>query len=97
MIQPLVLPAECGLLPVAPDRPDPSSVAMPPLPQQPSATTAPSQQLPYYVIRTQRAEIAGRFFEMDRNAYSEAWETNATPQRVCAEYVISQRAAGRVQ
>ena len=97
VIQPLVLPAECGLLPVDPDRPDPSTVNLPPLPAQPAPTAAASLQTPYYVIRTQRAEIAGRFFELDRNAALEAWETNATPQRVCAEWVISQRAVGRVQ
>lgn len=97
MIQPLVLPAECGLLPVDPDRPDPSSINMPPLPSQPATSAGAAVQLPYYVIRTQRAEIAGRFFELDRNAALEAWETNATPQRVCAEFIISQRVAGRVQ
>lgn len=73
---PLVIPAECRVDPVAPVETDP-----PVLPALP-AVTSPE----YLTRRTQRAELAGLFFQGERDAIREAYDTNAATQRVCAQW-----------
>lgn len=76
MAPPLVIPAECRVLPV-----EPAQVEAPLLPELP-ATAAPE----YLTRRTQRAELAGLFYQGQRNAIQEAYETNAATQRTCAAW-----------
>lgn len=73
---PLTIPAACGLLPVEPQAVD--EPTLPPLP----ASTAPG----YLATRTQRAELAGLFFQGQRDAYEGAYNTNAASQRLCAAW-----------
>lgn len=73
---PLVVPAECRVLPV-----EPQEVQAPILPELP-ATTAPE----YLRVRTQRAELAGLYFQGERDVWRDAYETNAATQRVCATW-----------
>lgn len=73
---PLTIASECLLNPVAPQAVD--EPALPPLP----ASTAPG----YLATRTQRAELAGLFFQGQRDAYAGAYNTNAASQRLCAAW-----------
>lgn len=76
----IVIPAECRIDPVEPMAVDP-----PVLPELP-ATTDPA----YLAIRTQRAELAGLFFQGERDAEKDARIENAVTQAICASWARSQ-------
>lgn len=80
VVQPLVIPSACRVDPVQPAATDPP--ALPDLP----AASAPT----YLALRTQRAELAGKFFEGQRDAIRNAFDTNAQAQEVCATWARSQ-------
>jgi hypothetical protein len=71
-----VVPPECRLTPVDPEPVD--EVLLPPLPVE----TAPD----YLAVRTKRAELAGLFYQGQRDAEKAAREANAKPQLKCAEW-----------
>lgn len=77
---PLMIASECRLNPV-----EPVTVDEPILPALPDAT-APS----YLPVRTQRAELAGLFFQGQRDAEREARIANARTQAVCAAWARAQ-------
>lgn len=70
---------------------EPGAVDAPPLPdalERPAGTFIqhPAAWFAYSDNRRERAELAGLFLQGERDAYRVAWETNATPQRVCAQW-----------
>ena len=78
--QPIVIPAECRLDPVARE-----PVAEPPL--------LPEAGAPADIARNQRANMAAAFLywrERANNAETQA-DVNAGPQRVCAEWARAQQ------
>lgn len=76
MVQPLVIPAECRVDPVGPE-----PVDAPVLPDLPPAN-APT----YLAVRTQRAELAGLYFQGERDAERVARVTNSETQAACAAW-----------
>lgn len=79
------LPAECRLDPASPD--PLAEPELPPLPPRPASDALSAGLLTYYVVRTQRAEIAGLYFQNQATEERETRETNAGPQRICAAAV----------
>lgn len=76
VVQPLVIPAECRVDPVGPE-----PVDAPVLPDLPPAN-APT----YLAVRTQRAELAGLYFQGERDAERVARVTNSETQAACAAW-----------
>lgn len=76
----MAIPPECRLDPVAPEPVD--EPALPPLP----ASNAPS----YLAVRTQRAELAGLYFQGVAGAERDARVTNAETQAACARWAKAQ-------
>ncbi len=76
----IIVPAECGLFPVAPSPVD--AILLPPLP----APTAPD----YPIIRLKRAELAGLYFQGKRDAEELARKQNAATQEKCAKWAQEQ-------
>ena len=83
-----VVPADCRLDPVEPE--PLAEPELPPLPARPGANATAVQALPYYTIRTQRAEAAGLYFQgvVERERFARV--TNADNQRACAAWARSQ-------
>ena len=79
-----VIPAECLIDPVAA-----VPVAEPTLPPLPAATSPD-----YLAIRTARAEAAGLFYQGERDAIHDAYETNAHTQAACKSGLAAQAEAG---
>lgn len=86
-IEPLVFPAACLADPVAP-----AEVEVPPLPDPierpagaPSARTWDAW-LSYQLRRTERAELAGLFYQGERDAYRHAWELTDEQLRQCVAW-----------
>lgn len=71
-----MIPPECQLTPADPEPVD--TVLLPALP----AETAPD----YLAIRTKRAELAGLYYQGQRDVEKTAREKNAAPQLKCAEW-----------
>lgn len=89
-IEAVVVSPACLVGPV-----DAQPVEAPPMPPlierpagQPSGQTYPAW-LTYEARRRERAELAGLFFEGERNAYRAAWEMNAETQRQCQAWARS--------
>lgn len=82
------IPSECRVDPVEPQ--PLAQPELPPLPAPPAATATPAQAFPYYVIRTQRAEIAGLYFQNELSEVREAFDANAATQRACATWARGQ-------
>ena len=86
MAPPLVVIAECKVEPV-----EPGAVDEPPMPpplERPAGTVSdhPADWFAYVDRRRERAELAGLYFQGERDAVREAYETNAATQRVCAAW-----------
>ena len=84
MPPPLVLIPECRVEPV-----EPGTVEMPPLPDllpRPASNAPASAFLAYDDSRRERAELAGLYYQSDRDAVRQAYDTNAATQRVCAAW-----------
>lgn len=77
----MIVPAECFHDPVEPD-----AVTAPVLPSLPASQTDPA----YLPIRTQRAELAGLYYQGQRDSERDARLTNARPQQVCANWARRQ-------
>lgn len=87
MVHP-VIPATCL---VDPTEPDPlAEPELPPLPPRPATDALSAALLSYYVVRTQRAEIAGLFFQNQRDEERDARETNAAAQAGCVAWAKAQ-------
>lgn len=83
---PLVIAPACLIDPVAP-----GTVAEPPMPpplERPAGAFAdhPADWYAYDDRRRERAELAGLFFQGERDAIAEAYETNAATQRACVAW-----------
>ena len=63
---------------------------LPPLPPRPATDALSAALLTYYVVRTQRAEIAGLFFQNEAAEERETREANASTQDVCAAWAKAQ-------
>lgn len=83
--QPVVIAAECGLLPV-----EPEPVAQEVLPPEPAVADWRYASNGDWAIRARRAELAGIQLEGERDAEREARLTNAGRQTVCANWARSQ-------
>ena len=86
MPPPVVVPADCRVDPV-----EPGTVAEPPMPpalERPAGTVTdhPADWFAYVDRRRERAELAGLFYQGQRDATEQAYETNAATQRVCAAW-----------
>jgi len=79
------LPAECRLSPTEPDQM--AEPELPPLPPRPATDALSAGLLSYYVVRTQRAEIAGLYFQNVAREEKETREANASAQTICADAV----------
>lgn len=86
MAPPLVVAAECKVEPVEPGPVD--EPPMPPALERPAGTVTdhPADWFAYVDRRRERAELAGLYFQGERDAVREAYETNAATQRVCATW-----------
>jgi hypothetical protein len=60
------------------------------LPARPETDALSSGLLSYYIVRTQRAEIAGLFFQNNLTEEREARLANAETQRQCATWARAQ-------
>ena len=83
-----VIPSVCLVDPA-----EPSSLAepdLPPLPARPETDALTSGLLSYYIVRTQRAEIAGLFFQNELAEERETREANAATQRDCTAWARTQ-------
>lgn len=91
VVAPLVISPACLVGPV-----EAAPVEEPPMPDaferpagQPTAQNYPSW-LAYEARRRERAELAGLFFQGERNAISEAFEMNADTQTRCRDWARAQ-------
>jgi hypothetical protein len=91
VIAPLVISPACMVDPV-----EPQPVEVPPIPPeierpagQPSAQTYPAW-LTYEARRRERAELAGLFYQGERNAIEHAYELTAEQARQCARWARRQ-------
>lgn len=83
-----VIPAECRLDPAEPQpMPQPE---LPPLPPRPATDALSTGLLSYYIVRTQRAEIAGLYFQNELTEERETREANAATQSACAAWAKAQ-------
>lgn len=83
-----VIPSACLVDPA-----EPQSLAqpeLPPLPARPATDALSAGLLSYYVVRTQRAEIAGLYFQNELSEERETRVANADTQRQCAEWAKAQ-------
>lgn len=88
---PLVISPACLVGPV-----EPNPVEEPPMPEpierpagEPNATNWPAW-MAYVDRRRERAELAGLYYQGERNAVADAYEMNAATQERCKDWAQSQ-------
>lgn len=84
VIQPLVFPAACLVDPV-----EPGAVDEPPMPEalpRPAGNAPPEAFVSYATRRMERAELAGLFFQGERDAYKQAYDLTAEQLRQCVAF-----------
>lgn len=84
------IPADCGFHPTAEEPVDPQIA--PALPPRPAATAPADQHIPYWTIRSQRAELGGVQMRDERDSARDALTRNAIPQAACASWYDAEMA-----
>lgn len=83
-----VIPASCRVDPTEPQPlPQPE---LPPLPARPASDALSSGLLAHFIVRTQRAEIAGLYFQNELAEERETRAANAATQADCAAWARAQ-------
>jgi hypothetical protein len=89
VVAPVVYPASCLADPV-----EPHPVEEPPMPEalpRPAGNAAPEAFVAYATRRMERAELAGLFFQGERDAFKQAYDLTAEQLRQCVTFVRGQQ------